>query len=54
MPSVNERNILAIKQHSEETRKMVRVVEEKNKQIDNLSNKIEALSKQVETLFRRL
>ncbi len=52
--AVINRNLLAIKQHSEETRKLLRELEEKNKIIDDIKNKVELLEKQIETLFKRL
>jgi hypothetical protein len=48
------KNILAIKQHSEETRKLFRAVEAKTNTIDMLALKIEQLEKQVQALQVKL
>ena len=56
--TIIEKNILAIKHHSEETRKRIKEVEEENRnqklEITDLKQKLEMLSKQVTTLFQRM
>jgi len=52
--NVNERNILAIKQHSEDTRKLLREMETKLSELNNFREKITMLEQQIQTLFKRL
>ena len=52
--TVNERNILAIKQHSEETRKLLREQDIKLKELDNMRERVKMLEAQLQTLFKRL
>jgi len=49
---VNLRNVLAVKEFSEQTRVLLRELQEKQKQVDVLTNRITALEAQVQTLFR--
>jgi len=45
------KNILALKQHSDGTRKLFRALEDKYKQVEMLNHKIELLDKQVQNLL---
>ncbi len=49
--SATYKNIMAIKQHSEETRSMLRDVEQKFIQIENLRNEVDLLKKQIQSLL---
>ena len=51
---VNHRNVLAVKQHSEETRKMLRVLETKINTIDTLLTKVGNLESQLRLIQVKL
>lgn len=51
---VIEKNLLAVKAHSEETRRLVREVEVKANQIEQLRTELDNLKNQIQALFGRI